>query len=407
MRIPGPRWQVIALLTAIIGCLLLPPLSTSAGGITVARQGVEHSFAQQITFTLEATSDTEITEVYLFFRAADDDTEKANVPVERPAREVSVRHTHDAGLYPLPPFADVTFWWQIEDAGGSRLETAPEQFKYTDNRFQWRKLSAGGVTIHWIEGEGDPAYAQTALDIAQASLNQVNAELRAPLPDPLDIYIYDSEHHLEAAMTLSGREWAGGQARPELGVVVIAVPPEQGYTSRMKRYLPHEITHLLVYQLTTSEGYRHVPTWLDEGLATANEQLPTPEHALMLKEAYEANQLLPLRELCVPFSASSRTAALSYAQSGSVVRFIREEYGADGIRRLLAAYADGASCTSGVEEALDVDFNRLESAWRASLRPQSDWRAWFDQVDVWIGLWLLSLLVAVPMIGGIRRRRSR
>jgi hypothetical protein len=175
----------------------------------------------------------------------------------------------------------------------------------------------------------------------------------------------------------------------------------------MKRYLPHEITHLLIYQLTTSEGYGHVPRWLDEGLATANEQLPTPEHALVLEESYEENELLSLEELCVPFSPDPRRAVLSYAQSASVVRFVREQYGADGIRRLLSAYADGASCKSGVEEALDVDFNRLENAWRVSLRPEARWRAWVDQVDVWIGLWLLSLLVAVPMIGGIRRRQTR
>jgi hypothetical protein len=26
------------------------------------------------------------------------------------------------------------------------------------------------------------------------------------------------------------------------------------------------------------------------------------------------------------------------------------------------------------------------------------------QIGIWVGLWLLSLLVAVPMIGGLRRR---
>lgn len=398
--------SIVAFLAVIIGSLLVP-VPASAGGITVVENRVEHSFAQHVTFTLEASSDAKISQIYLFFQATDDDeTEKARVALEEPAREISVEHTHDARVYPLPPFADITFWWQIEDAAGNRLETAPERFKYTDNRFQWRNRDGDGVTIHWIEGTGDPTYAQTALDVAQASVKDANAELRAPLPDPLDIYIYDSEHHLEAAMVLSGRDWAGGQARPELGVVVIAVPPEQGYASRMKRYLPHEITHLLTYQLTTAEGYEHVPKWLDEGLATANEQLPTPEYALALKEAYEADQLLALESLCAPFSPDPRTAMLSYAQSASVVTFIREQYGADGIRSLLSAYADGASCTSGVEEALQVNFNKLEGAWRASLRPEARWKAWVDQVDVWIGLWLLSLLVAVPMIGGIRRRRN-
>jgi hypothetical protein len=58
-----------------------------------------------------------------------------------------------------------------------------------------------------------------------------------------------------------------------------------------------------------------------------------------------------------------------------------------------------------VQEALNVSLNGLETAWRASLEPQAPWRALVDQVGVWVGLWLLSLLVAVPMIGRLRRRR--
>jgi hypothetical protein len=381
------------------------PVSALAGGIGVSENRVEHSFAQHVTFTLEATSDAKITEVYLFFHAThDEETEKTRVPLEEPAREISVRHSHDVRRYPLPPFADITFWWQIEDATGNQLRTAPKQFKYTDNRFDWEHLSAAGITIHWIEGEGDPAFSQTALDIAQASLKEVNAELRAPMPDPCDIFIYNSEHNLEAAMVLTGRDWVGGQARPELGAVVIAVPPEQGYTSRMQRYLPHEITHLLVYQLVAPEGYRYVPEWLDEGLATSNERLPTPEYALVLEEARKADQLLPVEELCIPFSPDPRIAVLSYAQSASLVQFVRQRYGADGIRRLLSAYANGASCTSGVEEALEVSPGKLENDWRISLEPEARWRMWADEVGVWIGLWLLSLIIAVPMIGGIRRQ---
>jgi hypothetical protein len=404
LRTARSHLTLIALLTLFV-VSLAGPTRASAAGIGVTENRVEHSFAQHVTFTLEATSDAEISQVYLFFRATyDEETEKTSIPLEEPAREIRVTYTHDVRRYPLPPFADITFWWQIEDAAGNQLKTAPEQFTYTDNRFRWKMVEASGIFIHWMEGQGDPVFAQTALDIARASVKDIQAELRGPLPAPLDVFIYNSQSNLEAAMILTGRDWVGGQARPELGVVVIAVPPKQGYSSRMKRYLPHEITHLLVYELVSPQGYRNIPDWLNEGLATANEQLPTPEYALAVEEAREAGQLLSLEELCVPFSPDPRTAILSYAQSASVVRFIREEYGAEGIRRLLSAYADGASCRSGVEDALDVSFNKLENSWRVSLEPQAGWRAVTDEIGVWIGLWLLGLLLTVPMIGRIRRR---
>mgnify|MGYP001122199569 CR=1 FL=1 len=390
----------------VLALVLLPAASAcAAGGITVVESRASYSFAQQVTFTLRATSDAEITQVYLFFRATGDErAESVSVPIE-PAREISVNHVHDPRRFPLPPFATITFWWRIEDAAGNTLATEPQQFEYTDNRFRWEQLSADGLTVHWIEGHGDPPFGQAALDIAMASLEEISAELHAPVPESITIYIYDAQHNLKAAMTLAGRNWVAGQAHPELGAVVAAIPYEEGYMSRMMRYIPHEITHLLVYQAVTPAGYRYVPEWLDEGLATANERWPTPEYAMVLEEARTEGQLLPLKDLCVPFSPDAPTAFLAYAQSGSVVRFIREQYGAEGIRTLLAAYANGASCAGGVQEALGVSLNGLETAWRASLEPQAPWRAWVEQVGIWVGLWLLSLLVAVPMIGGLHRRR--
>ena len=372
--------------------------------ITVVDSKASYSFAQQVTFTLRATSDAQITQVYLFFQATGDERARSVSVAIQPGGDITANHVHELRLSPLPPFATVTFWWQIEGAAGNSLTTEPQQFQYTDNRFRWEQLGANGLTIHWIEGHGDPAFGQAALDIAQASVEEINEELRAPMPASVDIYIYDAQDNLAAAMVLTGREWISGQAHPELGVAVVAIPFEEGYTSRMMRYIPHEITHLLVYQAVKPASYRYVPEWLDEGLATANERLPTPEYALALEEAHTGKQLLPVEDLCVPFSPSSHTAFLAYAQSGSLVQFIRERYGAQGIRALLAAYANGASCAGGVQEALDISLSGLETAWQASLDPQAPWRAWVKQTGIWVGLWLLSLLVAVPMIGGLRRR---
>lgn len=401
LQITNCKWRIVVGFILVLGLLLAPP-TASAEGITVVESRAEHNFAQQITFTLQVASDAEITAVYLFFRATGDEQARSELLDIEPGREISVSYAHDLRLFPLPPFTQVSFWWQIEDSAGNQLTTELQQFEYTDNRFRWEQSSDSNLSVHWVEGHGDPVFAQAALDIARASLEEINAELRAPLPESIAIYIYDAQHNLDAAMLLTGREWVVGQAHPELGLVVVAIPYEDGYTSRMERYIPHEITHLLVYQAVTPAGYRYVPEWLDEGLAMSNERLPTPEFTITLQEARAAEQLLPLEYLCVPFPPDSRTTFLAYAQSGSVVRFIRERYGAEKIRALLAAYANGASCASGVQDTLNVSLSGLETAWRVSLEPQAPWRAWADPIGVWVGLWLLSLLLAVPMIGKLR-----
>ncbi len=405
------RRPATAVTIALLGVLLVAGLqhqaATAAGGITVESSTVSYNFAQEIVFELMASSEADITSVYLSFRATGD-TQTRVQPVElSPAPQVKVAYRADMRYNPLPPFATVSFWWDIEDAAGHHLTTPPQQFRYRDNRFQWTQLSdplRKEVTVYWIEGHGDLKFGQAALDVALLGLERINGELHAPLPETIEIYIYDAQHNLNAAMVLTGRQWVGGQARPELGVIVVAIPFEEGYTLRMKREIPHELTHLLLYQAVTPEGYEYVPEWLDEGLATANELLPTAEYASVLEDARRNGYLLPLEKLCVPFPPDPTTALLSYAQSGSVVQFIRREYGAVGIRNLLAAYRDGASCRAGVQEALKISFNQLEAAWRASLEPKNPWRAMMELAGVWLGLWLLSILIAVPMLGGPHRR---
>ncbi|MBN1815022.1 MAG: hypothetical protein JXA14_24520 [Anaerolineae bacterium] len=405
--------QILISLALASGLLLTPAHVIADDAVTVVENTANYSFAKQVTFTLEATIPAQVTKLYLFFTATGSErTESFEVPFRQEDETLNASYLHDLRLSPLPPFDTVTFWWKIE-YGGESYTTEEKSFKYVDDRFAWKQLDdeENHITVHWIKEQGDPTFGQAALDITRTSLKDINAELRAPLPESTAIYIYDTQENLNGAMVLAGRDWASGQAHPDLGVIVIAIPQDGFYTSRMERYIPHEVTHLLVYQIVTPEGYKYVPEWLDEGLATANEQLPTPEHALMLEEARLQRQLIPLQDLCVPFPPDAQTAYLAYAQSGSVVKYIRERYGAQGIRDLLAAYANGASCTSGVEEALGTSLNALEIDWRASfeplpqLEPQTPLPTWVQQVGPLVGLWLLGLLVAIPMIGRISRRR--
>ena len=119
-----------------------------------------------------------------------------------------------------------------------------------------------------------------------------------------------------------------------------------------------------------------------------------------------------MKDLCNTFSPNPQVAFLAYAQSGSLVSFIREQYGAAGIRGLLNAYGSGASCSSGVQEALNASLADLEAAWRSSLEEDqpvdpTTQAAQTDQIKVagmWLGLWLLGLLVAVPWVGRFRRK---
>ena len=377
----------------------LPARAQDLPPITVTSASARYTFGQEAVFELEATAPARITAAYLYLQLEDEPRIEVYPVAVEPASTVRVEHRHDLHRFPFPPFGLVFWWWEVRDEEGHSLTTEPASLRYVDNRFSWVEAEAGPVRLHTVVN--DPVYVQAALAVAQESLRRIADQLEVQPPDQIHLYIYASEEDLRAALEMAGREWVGGEAQPERDVILIAVPPDSGAMSRMERDIPHELTHILVYEAVGPEGYRYVPAWLDEGLATVNELRSDPLLEVALDEAWTEGRLISIRELCEPFSADPETALLSYAESASLVRYIREQYGYAGIRRLLAAYADGAGCEGGVLQALGVSLRRLELAWHADRLGLSGWLAWFADNRAWLLLWVLGMLAAIPLVRAV------
>jgi len=376
----------------LILALLLPHGRALADGITVTDRGAQYFFAQRMTFRVSARSDADIKSAEVVFRAGSG-PERRGLGAFTPGKTIEATYMLQLTGGVLPPFSTVTYWWELSDAGGRKLTTPPQTVDYLDNRFVWLEVTEDNVRVHYYSG--DAAYARAALSEARSALVRVNQELQAPVPARVDIYLYASLDDLQSALLLAGRDWQGGQARPDLGAILVAIPPGQEAFAQMKRDIPHEVTHLLVFQ-ATGAGYMRVPRWLDEGLASANEGLAQPAYQLALESAFRDGRLIPLETLCAPFSTDAGEAQLAYAQSLSVVQYIRNHY-PDGIRKLLGAFASGATCNGGVEQALGYTLGALDLTWRASLGPQGAWQALANSVGPWALLAVLVSLALVPL----------
>ncbi len=384
---------------------LLPARAQEQPPIQVVRAWVEYAFGQQATFSIEVSASAGIEGLYLYLqKEGDARVEVVPVPFSESEPTVQASFQRDLRFSPFPPFGQVVWWWEVRDRAGHQQITDPLAFQYVDNRFEWQAGAAGPVRVHAVTD--DPVYLRAALDIAQASLARIGQGLGGPLPEALDVYLYPSLMDLRAALEMGGREWMGGQARPELGVVLVAIPYDDEFVARMEREIPHELTHLLLYQAVGPEGYPYVPAWLNEGLATASETRPDPTLDALLEKARVEGRLIPLAELCAPFSSDPEKALLSYAISSSLVKYIQGRYGWTGIRSLLSAYADGASCEGGVVQVLGINLGQLELAWKAHLMGLSGWATWLSENKAWLFLWGLSLLLALPMAGLGRTRRK-
>ncbi|MGC9348942.1 MAG: peptidase MA family metallohydrolase [Anaerolineae bacterium] len=366
---------------APLGCVLAFVLALSVLGVvaqTSAMTNHTYTYGQTLTLELELpdAADGSQVESNLYVSINGDQTTGYEVPLND-GRGV---YEHNLQSSPLPPFAEITYWWEYPASDGDLVSTNRTTFRYEDNRYEWQSIEEDPVRIHWISGEGPDMIS--ALDIARSSLSQITDVLQAPLPHEIDVYIYPSARDLATAMRLTSHPWVSGVAYPQLGVVLLAIPPTDEAVLAMQRDIPHEMTHEVLYTLLGSQGYISLPTWLSEGLATYFQLRPTPEYDRLLKEASGSGALIPLTELCLPFPEDHSEALLAYAQSASLVSYLRQNHGWSRIRDLLDTYADGMSCNAGTKEALGMDLNQLERAWRMWLEQADEPPSTFEQARI-------------------------
>jgi hypothetical protein len=359
----------IALITSALLLLLSPSLVVAGDDIAVIASDVEIDFPSQAEFTLEAESYVEIIDVRLYYQV--DMMNYAEVVSEgwaefTPANKIEANWVWDMENASLPPGAEVTYWWMIEDADGNRFETSPEIMHFDDEHYLWQSLTntvpqGGELTLFWYEG-GD-SFARELMDTCKEGLARLTQDIGTYPERPIKIYIYASTSDLQGAMIFP-QEWTGGAAFTGFSTIAIGISPVR--LDWGKRALVHELTHLVVHQATFSP-YGQLPVWLDEGLATYNEGELDPVFRSSLEEAILEDELISVRSLCSPFSAETEKALLSYAQSYSLVEYLLDNYGQDSMLDLLTILKQGNTYDEALTEVYGFDIDGLDALWRGTL----------------------------------------
>ncbi len=131
----------------------------------------------------------------------------------------------------------------------------------------------------------------------------------------------------------------------------------------LEAILPHELTHVVVADLFTSQ---QIPRWADEGMAVLSE--PSAEQNLRaaeLNESLSAGQVFGLRQLMSIETPAEKDWSLYYAQSVSLTRFLV----AQGTPEQLISFVR-ESGKNGVEPALREVYRingyaELQERWQA------------------------------------------
>lgn len=368
-------------------------------------QSVSATYGTSLTFTMRASAATTLMGARLTIQVANSDKlYSESVPVV-PGTTITASHKVTTESIQLPPFALLTYYWDFADDSGQEYRSEPQTMRYEDTSvpWQWAVVSQNNVVVH-TDGT-DLAFSNTVLDVATDALKEASRAVGVAVEDEIHVYVYPELAQLASSLRLHERQvqdWVAAYALPDQRIALVSAAPGPEQFVNLQRDLPHEITHLVV-AVAAGENADSVPGWFNEGLALMS--APEPDATLydVLQTATrEGTQSLhPLETLCAPNFSSlpPRQAALAYAQSESVMRYVSDRYGTSQVRGLMAAYADGLSCEGGVELVLGITLTELEKQWHNNLG-RSVAQSSNEEVPLltWLIVWAISIGLALLFI---------
>jgi hypothetical protein len=390
-----------------------PHSALRTNDVTVISQDAAPHFPETVDFTLKTTGFQAARATLNYSLVGDPITAGEEADVAAPASNLSVSFTLDLSTHYIPPGTEVSYYWTLTAPSGDTVDTPANTFQMLDAGYDWNTLTdpKGRVSVHWYEGSR--TFGQNLLDVATDALDRLERDINAGLDRPANIWVYATQDELISALPSNIPEWVGGKAFPSLALVLANIADDELADLETKRVVPHELSHLVLYQATLNP-YNSPPAWLDEGLATHNQEAHDPSEASALKQAAEEGRLVPLKALSGSFGADEETALLSYAESRSAVDFIVDDprFGPEKLARTVAAFKDGVTYDDALKAGIGVTTDELDALWRASLpykvAPQSNapqpTRPQPSTDSSWstpLSLVALGALLALFLLGGI------
>lgn len=393
-----PRRLLAAFAAAVLLLVSGAAVHAQDGGLLSASLQADYVYGETVRFVARVDAPEPLMAARLHVQVgAQPEDRMFPIPVEQTA-PYTLSHTNGVDELSLPPFASLTYRWVLTGNSGAEYETETGTLRYEDDGvpWQWEASTLDRVTV--FTGSRNREAAEPAHRIAANAITRTEALLNGePIPH-INIYIYPDLPDMVSSLRLHDervQDWVAAYAIPQSRVALVAASPGPEMLPNLERDVPHEVVHLVVASATPEAS---IPAWFGEGLALHLTGEPDPALRRVLDDAARDGAFLPLDTLCVPgySGLGPNEAALAYAQSESLVGYVENRYGADGIRRLLAAFNDGVPCEDAVSQALGLSLAELETQWHNHVlsqianRPSSN-----ASIVPWLVVWALSMVLAL------------
>jgi hypothetical protein len=171
--------------------------------------------------------------------------------------------------------------------------------------------------------------------------------------------------------------------------------------TEVEEVLRHEYAHLVLARAL--KGHE-APQWLDEGFTMLQSRGWSISWTYVLSRGVLSKTLIPLEELADGFPLDQHEAQLAYAQSFSFVSYIKNEYGAEALARIIKGIAHGLDAEEALRQATGLGLRSLERGWKAELKKRY---SWIPIATSFFSLWFLASLLFLFGYWLKRRRAKR
>ncbi len=300
------------------------------------------------------------------------------------------------------PLAALFAWllWASPAAWAQEFSAAKEHVVLADAPPRvpegWDRVSAT-----YLEVYGAPDSGAVLMDLSRhgsKSLPRLAAELGVAIGRSVHVVVAPTQESFFALQPGKAPEWADGTAYPSLGQIFLRRPLIRGASRPLPIVLDHELVHILLGRAFAPQV---PPRWLQEGVAQVYAGEYGPETTQEIARNTSGRGLYTLEELTVGFPSDPRRAGLAYAQSADFVAWLRDAYGDDALRTVIADMRAGADVRGALRRGTGEFFEDLDAAWRARLpRPSSGYWALLQSGELFWGL-----TGAFAMVGLVLARR--
>ena len=263
------------------------------------------------------------------------------------------------------------------DVGGNvgELRALATSTRDATRGFSTARSSGGHFAISYPPGK-DEAIVELAGEVLESAYRAMNEDFGYQAPGVVRIELLSAPTDLARVSTLTEKEieTTGTIALCKYGKLMVVTPRATVFGYPWMDTMVHEYVHYVISRLSHDK----VPVWLQEGLARFEQvrwrgpavRPLTPVEEYLLAAALKANELISFDDMHPSMAKlpSQKAAALAFAEVATMVAYLHQVAGYEGLRKVIAQVKSGKNARKAVADVMDTKWDAVERGWKQYLR---------------------------------------